>query len=349
AFKYQIRIGIFGTQKDIQYLAKSVRGYEAENFVHFSLVENNFCVNSYDIYAYSENSQHSDEQDYQLIQLIFHHAPLIDIRDIAEEFDSHVNLERTHISDVLTWARKLPFSVQFYIRTKLIVEPIVATSLAILLAPIMLLTALLVRISGKGPILFKQQRLGLSGREFTIYKFRTMRPDAELAGAQWAQKQDPRITRVGALLRNLHLDELPQLWNIIVGDISFVGPRPERPEFYHQLKSEIPLFYLRTIIRPGVTGWAQVFAGYGRSVEGSKVKLAYDLHYIKCMSFRMDMICLILTFVHIINKFFWGEMALHEVPTPAKAQKLIFRSTLFIFVLIAVFTLSLSAIAFAKH
>ncbi|MBC7741814.1 MAG: hypothetical protein H7061_06440, partial [Bdellovibrionaceae bacterium] len=106
AFKYQIRIGIFGTQKDIQYLAKSVRGYEAENFVHFSLVENNFRVNSYDIYAYSENSQHSDEQDYQLIQLIFHHAPLIDIRDIAEEFDSHVNLERTHISDVLTWARK---------------------------------------------------------------------------------------------------------------------------------------------------------------------------------------------------------------------------------------------------
>jgi exopolysaccharide biosynthesis polyprenyl glycosylphosphotransferase len=155
-------------------------------------------------------------------------------------------------------------------------------------APLMLLTAVLVRLTSAGPALYSQIRCGQHGREFTLYKFRTMVRDAEADGARWAQPDDPRVTGLGRWLRRLRLDELPQLWNVLSGDMSFIGPRPERPDFVAVLEKEIPYYELRHLVKPGLTGWAQVMYGYGLSVEDAKNKLEYDLYYIKNYSLALD-------------------------------------------------------------
>jgi sugar transferase (PEP-CTERM system associated) len=159
---------------------------------------------------------------------------------------------------------------------------------AILSSPLMLLTALAVWLDDRGPILYKQTRLGRGGKTFSLIKFRSMRVDAEACGAQWAQENDPRTTRIGGFLRKYRLDELPQFFNVISGDMSFVGPRPERPMFVEQLCERIPYYNERHSVRPGITGWAQVQYPYGASVEDAVRKLEYDLFYLKSMGFAFD-------------------------------------------------------------
>jgi exopolysaccharide biosynthesis polyprenyl glycosylphosphotransferase len=156
-------------------------------------------------------------------------------------------------------------------------------------ALLMPLVALLVRCSGRGPILFKQVRLGECGKLFEIYKFRTMVVDAERMGVPvWASAHDPRITRIGRFLRRTRLDELPQLWNVLRGDMSIVGPRPERPEFLELLSSEVPFWERRHLVKPGITGWAQVRCGYTDDSLGAAEKLSYDLYYLKHRSLLLD-------------------------------------------------------------
>ncbi|HUY14161.1 MAG TPA: TIGR03013 family XrtA/PEP-CTERM system glycosyltransferase [Terriglobia bacterium] len=155
--------------------------------------------------------------------------------------------------------------------------------------PLIPFVALAIRLTSPGPILYRQKRVGRAGRAFTCYKFRTMRSDAEAdTGATWAQDDDPRITRVGRVLRYLRLDEIPQIWNVLKGDMGFVGPRPERPEFVEQLIEQIPYYNLRHIIRPGITGWAQIRYKYGNTLEDARQKLQYDLFYIKNISLGLD-------------------------------------------------------------
>lgn len=161
----------------------------------------------------------------------------------------------------------------------------------LLLIP-MLLIGVWIKLDTKGPAIFKQERLGLNGKPFTIYKFRTMYTDAEVHGPQWAEKDDWRCTRVGRILRKTRLDELPQLWNILVGDMSFVGPRPERAYFYDQFETYISGFKNRMAVKPGLTGWAQVNGGYDLLPEE---KIVYDMEYIRCQSIMMDMKCLFKT------------------------------------------------------
>src|SRR5262249_39650143 len=152
----------------------------------------------------------------------------------------------------------------------------------VVLAPVMLLVAAAVRLTSKGPALYHQQRVGRQGRLFTVHKFRSMQQDAEReTGAVWASSADSRVTRLGRVLRRTRLDELPQLWNVLKGDMSLVGPRPERPEFIAQLEEQVPYYGLRHSVRPGLTGWAQVRYTYGASVEDTLEKLQYDLFYIK--------------------------------------------------------------------
>jgi sugar transferase (PEP-CTERM system associated) len=155
--------------------------------------------------------------------------------------------------------------------------------------PIMVLTALAVRISSPGPVLYRQVRVGLDDVNFTVYKFRSMRVDAEAGtGAVWAQKDDPRVTRVGRIIRQIRFDELPQLFNVLKGEMSIVGPRPERPEFVRALSEQIPYYRQRHCVRPGITGWAQVNYKYGDTLEDTIAKLEYDLYYIKNMSMALD-------------------------------------------------------------
>ncbi len=160
----------------------------------------------------------------------------------------------------------------------------------LLIAPLFPLIALGVRLDSPGPVIFRQERTGLGGRSFMLLKFRTMRADAEAkSGPVWARQHDPRVTAFGRFLRQTRLDELPQLLNVLVGHMSLVGPRPERPEFIRLLKESIPFYSERHSVKPGVTGWAQVRYPYGASVEDALEKLRYDLYYIKNLSFLLDM------------------------------------------------------------
>jgi len=159
---------------------------------------------------------------------------------------------------------------------------------------------LAVRLSSPGPIFFRQIRVGLRGRHFSVIKFRTMRQDAEAKGAVWATKNDPRVTSLGRFMRKTRLDEIPQLWNVLRGEMGFVGPRPERPEFVQWLASEIPYYELRHMIRPGITGWAQVRYQYGASLEETKQKLEYDLYYVKHLSVGLDLLIMFETIKTII-------------------------------------------------
>jgi sugar transferase (PEP-CTERM system associated) len=160
----------------------------------------------------------------------------------------------------------------------------------IIASPLMALTALAIRLDSPGPVLYTQERVGENGRVFTVVKFRSMRIDAEETGRpMWARDKDDRITRVGRFIRLTRLDELPQLWNVVRGDMSFVGPRPERPFFVEQLSGEIPFYVQRHAVKPGLTGWAQVKYQYGSSIEDAMEKLRYDLYYIKHMSIFFDL------------------------------------------------------------
>lgn len=177
---------------------------------------------------------------------------------------------------------------------KRLFDLVVASFLLLLSVPVWLLVFLATSIGG-GPMFYRQTRVGKNGQCFEILKFRTMRVDAETQGVQWAQKNDPRVTRLGAWLRATHIDELPQLVNVIRGDISLVGPRPERPEFVAMLAKEIPHYHLRLLVKPGFTGWAQIRFRYARSITDSLTKFEYDLYYIKNRSFVLDLLILIKT------------------------------------------------------
>jgi len=159
---------------------------------------------------------------------------------------------------------------------------------------------LAVRLSSPGPIFYRQVRVGLNNHPYAVIKFRTMRQDAEVNGAVWAAENDPRITSLGKFMRKTRLDEIPQLWNVLRGEMAFVGPRPERPEFVEWLSREIPLYELRHMIRPGITGWAQVRYRYGASLEDTKNKLEYDLYYVKHQSVGLDLLIMFETIKTII-------------------------------------------------
>jgi sugar transferase (PEP-CTERM system associated) len=164
----------------------------------------------------------------------------------------------------------------------------IALAGAILSFPIAIVTAVLIKLDSRGPVLYQQERVGKNGRPFRLMKFRSMRTDAEKDGPVWAKTDDQRMTRVGRIIRKIRVDEIPQFWNILRGDMNFVGPRPERPHFVAQLAEEIPYYEQRHLIAPGLTGWAQINYPYGASIEDAKQKLQYDLYYMKNQSLALD-------------------------------------------------------------
>ncbi len=189
---------------------------------------------------------------------------------------------------------------------KRIFDIIVSLQLLILSAPLILITAILIKLESKGPAFFRQTRVGLYGENFELIKLRSMRQDAEVAGqAQWAQENDPRITRIGKWIRKLRIDELPQAWNVLKGDMSFVGPRPERPQFVADLETQLNYYAERHMVKPGITGWAQINYPYGASLEDSRHKLEYDLYYAKNYTPFLDVLILLQTFRVIL----WPEGA----------------------------------------
>ena len=178
---------------------------------------------------------------------------------------------------------------RIYERLKACADVLVAVTLGVAVAPLLLVVALVIRLDSAGPIMYSQTRVGRGGRLFKIYKLRTMRQDAERHGAVYAQAHDPRVTRVGRILRLTRVDELPQIWNVLRGDMALIGPRPERPEFTTMLEHEIPHYAERYRVKPGLTGWAQVCFRYTSTVDDTAKKLEYDLYYLKYASLKLDL------------------------------------------------------------
>jgi sugar transferase (PEP-CTERM system associated) len=181
----------------------------------------------------------------------------------------------------------------------------VSTALLLITAPLIVLFALLVKIDSKGPAFYRQSRVGLFGQHFDVIKLRSMRTDAEAAGAKWAEKDDPRITRIGKFIRKVRIDELPQVWTVLKGEMSFVGPRPERPEFVADLEDQLPYYAERHMVKPGITGWAQINYPYGASIDDSRQKLEYDLYYAKNYTPFLDFLIILQT----IRVVLWSEGA----------------------------------------
>jgi len=179
------------------------------------------------------------------------------------------------------------------LRFKRYIDIVIALVGGLILLPVIIAVALAIVCSSGWPIFYRQVRTGENGKQFTVVKFRTMGVDAEVAGVQFAQEDDPRITSIGKILRKFRIDEIPQFWNVLKGEMSFIGPRPERPEFIQMLKQDIPYYDLRHMIKPGITGWAQVKYGYGDSDEDAAEKLQYDLFYIKNYSLILDISILV--------------------------------------------------------
>ncbi len=167
--------------------------------------------------------------------------------------------------------------------------------LLVFLSPILVATIIAIKLDSAGPALYRQRRVGFGGREFEVFKFRSMVTDAERNGPQYATLKDDRITGVGRFIRKFRIDEIPQAINVLRGEMSFVGPRPERPEFVRDLEREIPLYHCRHLVKPGITGWAQVKYEYAASVEGARNKLRYDLYYIRNFSPVLDLVIVLMT------------------------------------------------------
>lgn len=183
---------------------------------------------------------------------------------------------------------------------------ILASSILLLLTfPLILIFALLVKIDSRGPAFFRQTRVGLYGQTFELIKLRSMRIDAEKDGAKWAQADDPRVTRVGRFIRKVRIDELPQTWSVLKGEMSFVGPRPERPEFVEDLDEKLPYYAERHMVKPGITGWAQINYPYGASIDDARQKLEYDLYYAKNYTPFLDLLILLQT----LRVVLWHEGA----------------------------------------
>jgi sugar transferase (PEP-CTERM system associated) len=211
-----------------------------------------------------------------------------------EKISGRIEVEQLYPS-WLVFAEGFRFSVGFKFLRRLL--SILASGLLLIaVSPLIPIVILAIKLDSRGPVLYRQKRVGRNGVTFYCYKFRTMRRDAEAdTGPTWADNDDPRITRIGRALRTTRLDEIPQLWCVLKGDMAFVGPRPERPEFVEWLSKEIPYYSVRHAVRPGITGWAQVRYKYGNTVTDAREKLQYDLYYIKNASIGLDLLIMFQT------------------------------------------------------
>jgi lipopolysaccharide/colanic/teichoic acid biosynthesis glycosyltransferase len=248
-----------------------------------------------DLVVISRKAATQFERDPVLIRTHLSGIPFVDYWKLSTSLSGRVRLSEVEPWSYILHATPQTVLLRLFSAAKVLLEPVVALLMLIVISPVMLCVALAIRLTSKGPVLYKQVRVGYLGKIFILVKFRSMYVDAETDGPQWSRAGDSRITPLGRFLRRTRLDELPQLWNVIRGDMGFLGPRPERPEIHRELIREIPLFSMRTVVKPGITGWAQVWAGYASTVEESRTKLEYDLYYIQNISPRLDLIILIRT------------------------------------------------------
>lgn len=234
-----------------------------------------------------------------LARCILAQIPVFHVRQVAEQLTGRVRIDHLSENDVGTL---LPSPL--YTVTKRLIDIVAVLATLPLSLPLMAITAIAIRLDSPGPALFVQNRVGMGNRDFRIYKFRSMRADAEANGARLASHGDDRITRVGTFIRKTRLDELPQLWNVLKGDMSLIGPRPEQRVFVDQFDAEIPFYIYRHVVRPGITGWAQVMQGYAGDADATRVKIQHDFYYIKHFSLWLDILIMFKTVWIVLTG--WG-------------------------------------------
>ena len=280
-FYFQLKpkkyIKIIGSDLYKNYLKKYIDYF---NFIDFEYEEDKPINNNQSVSLFEENKLHSKIWCEETLHII--PSKLINNNFVKELKDSN---------------RK-----DFYLIRKRIADLFISSILLFLSIPILILSSLLIFIEDQGPIFYTQKRVGLKGKNFKIFKLRTMRLNSENGKAIWATEKDPRITRIGNILRKSRIDEIPQLWNVIRNDMSLIGPRPERPELENNLLKELPAFSLRSCVLPGLSGWAQVNYPYASSLSESEMKLSFDLFYIKNASFFLDLIIFFKTIQLVINR-----------------------------------------------
>jgi sugar transferase (PEP-CTERM system associated) len=229
-----------------------------------------------------------------LLQLRLRGVSIEEATSWLEKISGRIEVEQLYPS-WLIFAEGFRFSSSFNLMRR-VLSTLMSLTLLLVVLPFLPFVILAIKLDSRGPVLYRQKRVGRAGHTFYCYKFRTMRQDAEAdTGPTWAGDDDPRITRIGKLLRSSRIDEVPQLWCVLKGDMAFVGPRPERPEFVDWLTKEIPYYGVRHAVRPGITGWAQIRYKYGNTVEDAKQKLQYDLFYIKNASLGLDILIMLQT------------------------------------------------------
>lgn len=241
----------------------------------------------------------SDEWVRFLAESTANGIPVYHAASVYEAATARVSLEYAHAE----WLRELFLGSQSYLPIKRALDVAFVLASLPLVIPLCLIIALVIKLTSPGPVLFWQERVGERGRVFKLVKFRSMRVDAERDGAKFAARDDDRVTPVGRILRRYRLDELPQLWNVLKGDMSIVGPRPEQVAFARQFEKEIPFYQWRHRVKPGITGWAQVQQGYAAGVEDTIEKLEYDLYYVKHLSFWLDVFIMLRTVRIILTGF----------------------------------------------
>ena len=244
----------------------------------------------------------SDSAIQKLMQVRLSGTSILGLSDFYEQYLLKVPVQQLKDSWFIFSGGFSLIHHDISLKVKRLADVFLAAIGLVLSMPVMIVVACLVAVTSRGPILYVQERQGQKGKVFNLRKFRSMVDDAEAGGAQWSQENDPRVTWFGKFIRTTRLDELPQLWNVLIGDMSFIGPRPERPTFVEQLKTQIPYYDLRHTIKPGITGWAQVMYPYGRSTEDALRKLEYDLYYIKNYSLAFDIYILLRTVKTVFSR-----------------------------------------------
>jgi len=301
------KILIIGNSNLAQELLSEIQrrkqlGYQAEIINNAPTELKQYCQqNNIDIIINSENINSDSELATKLFDCLSLGIDIYDINNFYEQITQKIPVE--HIKIIWFLENISENSKKLYEIIKRALDIFLAVSGLLLTLPLMPLIALIIKLDSSGPIIFKQIRVGKNGKEFLAMKLRSMTNDAEKNGAQWAIKNDPRITRFGKFMRKTRLDEIPQLINVLKGEMSLIGPRPERPEFVKMLNQEIPFYQERLMIKPGLTGWAQLLGpSYGGSKEESLEKLKYDLYYIKNRSLLLDFSIILKTIRVVIGR-----------------------------------------------
>lgn len=297
-------ITVLGRGEQMEKVLGSIEEYQEYQYVEYNKKKHDSIIEFIKKNRVSKviiaQTEFTDSEVKKLFDIRVSGVEVTNYYDYMQEVEGKIDVDSIDENWILNaYGFKLLYS-SFQIEMKRAIDIVLAITISLMTFPIMVLSWVIVRLESPGPVIYSQARVGENNVEFMVHKFRSMRADAEKDGAKWASQNDPRVTKFGNFMRKTRIDELPQLWNVLKGEMSFIGPRPERMVFIKELEQVIPYYNLRHLVKPGLTGWAQVMYPYGASVEDAKNKLEYDLYYVKNQNLHLDFVIFFRTLKTVI-------------------------------------------------